>query len=128
MPSGRKGMARFLSSKVTNPIIAKTAGKLAENIDRDSFIEQLKEAWSPLVKKNANIEEEVIKARKRIEEAGPFSAAFKKLGLTDLELQDMLQSIMDSKPEQVIIETPKIGRNEPCPCGSGKKYKKCCGS
>ncbi len=24
-------------------------------------------------------------------------------------------------------ETPKIGRNEPCPCGSGKKYKNCCG-
>ncbi len=23
-------------------------------------------------------------------------------------------------------EAPKIGRNEPCPCGSGKKYKKCC--
>jgi hypothetical protein len=25
------------------------------------------------------------------------------------------------------IAPPKIGRNEPCPCGSGKKYKKCCG-
>jgi SEC-C motif-containing protein len=24
-------------------------------------------------------------------------------------------------------EQPKIGRNDPCPCGSGKKYKKCCG-
>ena len=24
-------------------------------------------------------------------------------------------------------EEPKIGRNDPCPCGSGKKYKKCCG-
>ncbi len=23
-------------------------------------------------------------------------------------------------------EYPKIGRNEPCPCGSGQKYKKCC--
>jgi uncharacterized protein YecA (UPF0149 family) len=23
--------------------------------------------------------------------------------------------------------TAKVGRNEPCPCGSGKKYKKCCG-
>lgn len=23
--------------------------------------------------------------------------------------------------------TTKVGRNEPCPCGSGKKYKKCCG-
>lgn len=26
-----------------------------------------------------------------------------------------------------IHATPKVGRNEPCPCGSGKKYKKCCG-
>jgi uncharacterized protein len=24
--------------------------------------------------------------------------------------------------------TPRVGRNEPCPCGSGKKYKKCCGA
>jgi uncharacterized protein len=24
-------------------------------------------------------------------------------------------------------KVPKVGRNEPCPCGSGKKYKKCCG-
>lgn len=27
---------------------------------------------------------------------------------------------------QVINTEPKVGRNEPCPCGSGKKYKKCC--
>lgn len=26
-----------------------------------------------------------------------------------------------------VIKPKKIGRNEPCPCGSGKKYKKCCG-
>jgi uncharacterized protein YecA (UPF0149 family) len=24
-------------------------------------------------------------------------------------------------------EAPKVGRNEPCPCGSGKKFKSCCG-
>jgi preprotein translocase subunit SecA len=30
------------------------------------------------------------------------------------------------RPEPVTVE--KIGRNDPCPCGSGKKYKKCCGS
>jgi preprotein translocase subunit SecA len=24
-------------------------------------------------------------------------------------------------------EAPKVGRNEPCPCGSGKKFKNCCG-
>jgi hypothetical protein len=33
-------------------------------------------------------------------------------------------------PEKVATfrrEAPKVGRNDPCPCGSGKKYKKCCG-
>jgi len=27
----------------------------------------------------------------------------------------------------IVNDTPKVGRNEPCPCGSGKKYKQCCG-
>ncbi|AGH94567.1 YchJ family protein [Pseudobdellovibrio exovorus] len=32
------------------------------------------------------------------------------------------------KPQTVQREAPKIGRNDPCTCGSGKKYKKCCGT
>ena len=32
-----------------------------------------------------------------------------------------------TKVETVVHEGPRIGRNDPCPCGSGKKYKKCCG-
>ena len=32
------------------------------------------------------------------------------------------------KNPTVRYETPRTGRNEPCPCGSGKKYKKCCGA
>ena len=35
-------------------------------------------------------------------------------------------TIMDRKMISTVINTAKIGRNEPCPCGSGKKYKKCC--
>ena len=27
----------------------------------------------------------------------------------------------------IVNKAPKVGRNDPCPCGSGKKYKKCCG-
>jgi len=33
----------------------------------------------------------------------------------------------EQKVKQIRLEQPKVGRNEPCPCGSGKKYKKCCG-
>ena len=29
--------------------------------------------------------------------------------------------------KKIQLDTPKVGRNDPCPCGSGKKYKKCCG-
>jgi SEC-C motif-containing protein len=31
------------------------------------------------------------------------------------------------KHVQSIRQGPKIGRNDPCPCGSGRKFKKCCG-
>jgi SEC-C motif-containing protein len=31
------------------------------------------------------------------------------------------------KQEQAVRQGPKVGRNDPCPCGGGKKYKKCCG-
>ena len=33
----------------------------------------------------------------------------------------------EQKVKQIRLEQPKVGRNEPCPCGSGKKHKKCCG-
>ena len=34
----------------------------------------------------------------------------------------------DFYPQTYVRSEPKVGRNEPCSCGSGKKYKKCCGS
>jgi preprotein translocase subunit SecA len=34
----------------------------------------------------------------------------------------------ESGPHQVKRDSPKVGRNDPCPCGSGKKYKKCHGA
>lgn len=34
--------------------------------------------------------------------------------------------LTQKKSKTVVVEN-KIGRNDPCPCGSGKKYKKCCG-
>jgi len=47
--------------------------------------------------------------------------------------QEVLETLPEEKPAVVIggdytvrRPVPKIGRNAPCPCGSGKKYKKCC--
>jgi uncharacterized protein len=50
-----------------------------------------------------------------------------------LEYAHMGRSIFQARREagdlgQEASDRPKVGRNEPCPCGSGKKYKKCCGA
>lgn len=40
------------------------------------------------------------------------------------------EKVLQEMPELVrhapVVSGPKTGRNDPCPCGSGKKYKKCC--
>lgn len=38
--------------------------------------------------------------------------------------KEIQQKYKDSK---TVVNENKVGRNDPCPCGSGKKYKKCCG-
>ena len=34
----------------------------------------------------------------------------------------------EQRNSRTVVKGKKIGRNDPCPCGSGKKYKKCCGA
>ncbi|MEO0529310.1 MAG: SEC-C metal-binding domain-containing protein [Planctomycetota bacterium] len=44
----------------------------------------------------------------------------------DADPSDPTQSRSDAKPEPIRNRDEKVGRNDPCPCGSGKKYKQCC--
>lgn len=47
-------------------------------------------------------------------------------GIFDEETRKRLA--LEQKKSKTIVKGEKIGRNDPCPCGSGKKYKKCCGA
>jgi preprotein translocase subunit SecA len=54
--------------------------------------------------------------------------AFQRRKRRELE-QARMAGAGDLQPvQQVVRGSAKIGRNDPCPCGSGKKYKKCCGA
>lgn len=44
-----------------------------------------------------------------------------------IERIDFVQDLEHRKALEAKSKVPKVGRNQPCPCGSGKKYKKCCG-
>lgn len=39
-----------------------------------------------------------------------------------------IEAVHSDGPAKPVVKGEKIGRNDPCPCGSGKKYKKCCGA
>ena len=50
-------------------------------------------------------------------------------GYTPNELMEIHAKKRHKKPDETIVHRPKkVGPNQPCPCGSGKKYKKCCSS
>jgi preprotein translocase subunit SecA len=43
------------------------------------------------------------------------------------EVIDKQQQSSEEKPQPFVRKSTKVGRNDPCPCGSGKKYKHCHG-
>jgi SWIM/SEC-C metal-binding protein len=71
-----------------------------------------------------------VQTKKRLKEV---AAIFEKNGWKyTIELEpDKPEDITDLEillnPPKPKIAEEKVGRNEPCSCGSGKKYKKCCG-
>lgn len=60
--------------------------------------------------------------------AGAQQARAPQNGSSNMSLDDLLGEAPAAVAATVTRDDPKVGRNDPCACGSGKKYKKCCGS
>ncbi len=67
------------------------------------------------------------RARQAATTIDDMEAAFQRRKRRELEQARMAGS-GDLGTVQQVIRGDKVGRNDPCPCGSGKKYKKCCGA
>lgn len=48
------------------------------------------------------------------------------LGAYARALKDAYEEASSGKPKPIVRAGSRLGRNDPCPCGSGRKYKKCC--
>ncbi|HEV8633347.1 MAG TPA: SEC-C metal-binding domain-containing protein, partial [Chloroflexota bacterium] len=59
----------------------------------------------------------LVRARRALEAAA-----------ADPTVGDLARSALAEVPEPQLPKAPPVGRNDPCPCGSGKKYKKCHGA
>lgn len=92
--------------------------------------EEMKRLISTLELKVPHLQAELLS---RLQKAKEFGRMMRKERIPKKRICTLLESLSSDpqdeapqRPEPVVTEK-KVGRNEPCPCGSGKKYKKCCG-
>ncbi len=137
------------------PVIAGQAAASPEALMRSRYtaftkgnIDYLEGTLAPEAKEDFNREDsqqwadsaqwQKLEIRKAEDDKVEFVAHFKMSGKVHYhhELASFRQvdgawkyvdGVIDPKPAQRTT-TAKAGRNDPCPCGSGKKYKKCCGA
>ena len=110
---------------------------------RDPLVEYKREAFGMFSQMISNIEEEAVQTIFKLQPARPerirgvFSSVPQELSHPEVaKFERPIQQgageasapVEEEAPRKPIQSThPKVGRNDPCPCGSGKKYKKCCG-
>ncbi|MBK7091143.1 MAG: preprotein translocase subunit SecA [bacterium] len=109
---------------------------------RDPLIEYKKEAFSmfeallgridrnavSLVFKLQPVDRSQVQQRRQQQQARLTSVHESISGMQSVAPQaEQPEEAMPSKVKPIVRDMPKVGRNDPCPCGSGKKYKKCHG-
>jgi preprotein translocase subunit SecA len=110
---------------------------------KDPLVEYKKEAFSLFGELNATIDQDALSAffharvssgKRRRQDMSQAQAVHKVAAAYDAQSQakgsteatsGALKEPRTSRP--IVRQDTKVGRNDPCPCGSGKKHKKCCG-
>jgi preprotein translocase subunit SecA len=78
---------------------------------------------------DSNGDQQAAPPRKRASTSiDELEAQFQRRKKRELQEARMAGSNGNTAPQQVVRGQAKVGRNDPCPCGSGKKYKKCHGA
>ncbi len=98
---------------------------------RDPLVEYKRESYDMFEALMDRIEDESLRylfLLKTPEEEEQMIREYQRRKRREQAEMQMVGAGMPQKPQQVIRRTEKIGRNDPCPCGSGKKYKKCHGA
>jgi preprotein translocase subunit SecA len=98
---------------------------------KDPLVEYKKESYNMFIELIESIKNEIIKVlftvqlRSQEEEEKDQEMLEQMLAQMESETENITTNLEDE--QTVATVEKKIARNEPCPCGSGKKYKQCCG-
>jgi preprotein translocase subunit SecA len=94
---------------------------------RDPLVEYKREGFELFSAMMDRMEEEIVRYLFLLEPA--IQQEEKKVERRERSYSYSAPEKEEKKPAQTVVrKEKKVGRNDPCPCGSGKKYKKCCGA
>ena len=96
---------------------------------KDPLVEYKKESYNMFIELISSIKYEIIRIlfSVQLRDEAEVQAEQEALEKLKREMEASVEDIsLSSEESQTVIEK-KIPRNSPCPCGSGKKYKQCCG-
>jgi len=96
---------------------------------KDPLVEYKKESYNMFIELIASIKYEIIRILFSIQLRDEDEARREQEALARLkqEMEATVEEISLNNEESKQVVEKKIARNSPCPCGSGKKYKQCCG-
>ncbi|MBM7866731.1 preprotein translocase subunit SecA [Heliobacterium gestii] len=95
---------------------------------KDPLVEYKYEAYSMFQEMIASVQEEFLRYMFRVSVVVAQAEPVAQEAEEERTLKNAVENRSDdSLPKEPVKAEPQIGRNDPCPCGSGKKYKKCCG-
>ncbi len=96
---------------------------------KDPLVEYKKESYNMFVELIANIKHEIIKILFTVQLRDNQEEEREKAAIEEMKakMAEVTEQISTNFEEQAPKVEKKIARNDPCPCGSGKKYKQCCG-
>ncbi len=97
---------------------------------KDPLVEYKKESYNMFLELIAGIKNEIIKVLFTIQLQSKEDAQKEQEALERMkeEMEEATENLVTNfEKEKVLSSEKKIARNAPCPCGSGKKYKQCCG-
>ena len=138
LPKEQKIYEYILSEKVTE--VKGTVKELAEKFDINpvyvlGFVDGINDTQDPKIKLEDMTEDTEVCVSIDFERIYKKIVEYKAAHLYSLPQWENIFTederkafYKEQKKSTTIVKDAKIGRNDPCPCGSGKKYKYCCGA
>jgi uncharacterized protein YchJ len=138
LPREQKIYEYILSEKVTE--LKGTVKELAEKFDMNpvyvlGFVDGINDTQEPQIELENMTEETEVDVKIDFEVLYKKMVEYKADHLYSLPqwsnifTDEQLKSFYkEQKRSTTVVKDHKVGRNDPCPCGSGKKYKHCCGA